>query len=112
MDHNKQCVKKLRENARKQDEQNERNVPKFHVEQSSRKWGKLKTEVLRINCAEEDAQYLKYLLSTASAAGKVTQGLFIPTGIHLMEVEHVIMSSNLVQSIEPTNLTDKLGKWI
>ena len=27
-------------------------------------------------------------------------------------VEHVIMSSKLVQSVEPTNLTDKIGKWI
>ena len=148
-----QCVQKWRENVKKHDEHNDQTVPKFHVEQSSRKWGKLKTEVLRINCAEEDAQYLKYLLSTASAARKVTQGLFIPTGIHLMEgkevltsilneqeqylqstigipitgistenmktsrngnksVEHVLMSSKLVQSVEPTNLTDKIGKWI
>ena len=62
-------------------------VPKFQAEKNTWKQGKLKTDILRINCAEENAQYLKYLLSTASASGDIKKGLFIPTDIHLRKVK-------------------------
>ena len=35
-----------------------------------------------------------------------------PTSSSYTSVEKEILSSQIVQSIEPTNLTDKLGKWI
>ena len=71
VDDNETCVKQWQDKASTSGNELESKIPKFHVEQSSCKWGKLKTNVLRINCAEEDAQYLKYLLSTASANGAV-----------------------------------------
>ena len=67
-------------------------VPNFTVEYSNKKWCEHKPEVLQINSAEEDAPYLKYLLSTASAMGIIRKGLFIPTGIHLMQGKEVMTS--------------------
>ena len=60
-------------------------VPKFHVETSTRKWGRIHIEVLSIHTSKEHAKYLKYLLSAASEQSHITQGLYVPTGIHLLQ---------------------------
>ncbi len=60
-------------------------VPKFHVETNLRKWGKNQAEVLSVHCSSEDAQYMKYLLVEAGSQGKLDTGLFVPSGIHLLE---------------------------
>ncbi len=65
-------------------------IPKFHIETTARKWGGLHTEVLSIHCSSEDVTYLKYLLSEASSQGKIDMGVFVPTGIHLMEGKEVM----------------------
>ena len=65
-------------------------IPKFHIETTARKWGGLHTEVLSIHCSKEDATYLKYLLSEASSQEKIDKGVFVPTGIHLMEGKEVM----------------------
>ena len=60
-------------------------VPKFHIETNLKKWGKVHTEVLSLHCTVEDAHYLKYLFVEACSQNKITKGLFVPTGIHLLE---------------------------
>ena len=67
-------------------------VPNFHLETSIRKWGGLKTEVVRVLCAMEDAKYVKYLLAEAGSQGQIKKGTFVPTGIHLMEGKDVMTS--------------------
>ena len=59
-------------------------VPPFHLEVSQKKWGKIKVDVLRVNCALDDADALKQLLVIASEQNTSQHGLFIPVGIHLM----------------------------
>ena len=59
-------------------------VPDFHLEVSQKKWGTLKTEVIRVNCALEHAETLKKLLVAYSDSNKKNNGVFIPVGIHLM----------------------------
>lgn len=66
-------------------DETEAGIPQFHLETSTRKWGELHAEVISVHCMKEDAQYLKYLLAEASSNDLVTQGVFVPTGIHLME---------------------------
>ncbi len=57
-----------------------------------RKWGEIQVEVLSIQCCIDDAQYLKCLLVEASSQGLFSQGLFVPTGLHLIEGKEVVMS--------------------
>lgn len=59
-------------------------VPDFHFEISQKKWGKIKTEVIRVNCTMEDAELLKTRISVISELNKLTKGMFVPVGIHLM----------------------------
>ena len=65
-------------------------IPKFHLENSTRKWGVIKSEVLSINCTKEDAKYLKYLFAEASSQNLFNKWLFVPSGIHLMEGKEVM----------------------
>lgn len=66
-------------------------VPEFHLEVSLKKWGTIKVDTIRINCANEDAEYLEYYLSsTASDQDILPQGVFIPTGLHLMEGKEIV----------------------
>ena len=65
-------------------------IPKFHIETNQRKWGDITTEVLSLHCSMEDAQFLKYLLAETGTKQKLPRGLFIPTGIHLMEGKEVL----------------------
>ena len=66
-------------------------VPTFHIESTVRKWGKLHTEVLSILCSTDDANYLKYLMAEVGEKNLLPHGLFIPTGMHLMEGKGVLM---------------------
>ena len=68
----------------------ERSIPQFQLESSVKKWGGINVEVLRINSAKEDAEYLKQLLSIGSEHGVLTRGLFVPAGLHLMEGKEVV----------------------
>ncbi len=65
-------------------------VPPFHLETSLRKWGEIKVEVISVYCKQEDAQYLKSLLVEASSQNLILKGLFIPTGLHLIEGKEVL----------------------
>ncbi len=70
-------------------------VPKFHLETTVKKWGKVRVEVLSVYCSQEEAKYMKYLLSEASSQDLLTKGIYVPSGIHLMEGKEVL--SNLLQ---------------
>ena len=67
-------------------------VPRFHLENNTKKWGSVKTEVLSIYCSKEDAAYLKHVLAEATSQGLYSKGLYVPTGIHLMEGKGVLSS--------------------
>ena len=67
-------------------------VPVFHLEPSVKKWGSLRTEVLRVTCSTDDAEYLKFLLSLASNQGMLTTGTFVPAGLHLMQGKDIVSS--------------------
>jgi len=53
-------------------------IPKFHLKTTIRKWGQIQTEVISVNCAKPNAQYLKYLLSAAIEQGYLGDCIFIP----------------------------------
>ena len=55
-------------------------VPKFYIETSLKKWGKIHTEVLSIQCTADDAKFLKYFIVEACLQTKLQTGLFVPTG--------------------------------
>ena len=70
-------------------------IPTFHVETSQKKWGKIQTEVISVHCSTDDAKYMKYLLTAACTQNKLATGLFVPTGLHLLEGKEVL--TNLLQ---------------
>ena len=53
--------------------------------------------MLRVNCAKEDAEFIKGLLSAAGEQGLITRGAFLPAGLQLME------SADLVYNILETH---------
>lgn len=63
-------------------------VPEFTLFSGNRSFGggngKVSTVCLNIQCATEDANYLKALLARASETKRM-EGLFVPAGIHLIE---------------------------
>jgi 5-hydroxyisourate hydrolase-like protein (transthyretin family) len=63
-------------------------VPEFTIFSGKRSFGgganKVSTVCLNIQCASEDAKYLKALLARASEEKRI-EGLFVPAGIHLIE---------------------------
>ena len=67
-------------------------LPKFHVYTSTRKFGQVAAEVLKVDCAEKDALYLKKLLSTMGEQGTFSRGQFIPTGLHLIAGPSVVVN--------------------
>ena len=67
-------------------------VPQFHLETATKKWGGIHTEVISVHCKRADARYLKYVLSEAGTQKKIVKGLFIPTGIQLIESPEVLTS--------------------
>ena len=90
LEENEEVVQEWKKhNPRKQTE-NGSFVPKFHLETSLRKWGVIHVEVISIHCSQEDAQYLKMLFAEASSQGLILKGLFIPTGLHLIEGKEVV----------------------
>ncbi len=85
-----EIVKVWENNRTRESDDNRVEIPKFHVETNVRKWGGIHTEVLSMHCSTNDANYLKYLLSEASSQGRLEKGVFVPTGIHLMEGKEVM----------------------
>ena len=73
-------------------------IPTFYLESSTKKWGDISTEVLRLNCAKEDSENLKFLLSSASEQGLITRGSFVPAGLHLMEGKSIV--TNILKAHE------------
>ena len=76
---------KAPKDAGEKDENFNRQVPQFYLELSVKKWRDLRVEVIRINCAKEDAEYIKFLLSSSGEQGSLRKGVFLPEGLHLME---------------------------
>ena len=77
-------------------------VPEFHLELSQKKWGKLRTEVIRINCALDDADELKSMLSMISERNLLPTGIFVPVGIHLLSGPEV-MTQLLTEHVKYIN---------
>ena len=67
-----------------------KHVPQFYLELSVKKWGNLRVEVIRINCAKDDAEYIKYLLSSSGEQGSLQKCVFLPEGLHLMEGKELV----------------------
>ena len=65
-------------------------VPTFYLEHSIKKWRDLKAEVLRINCAKEDSEFLKQLFSYASEQNLLPRGEFLPEGLQLIENSQLV----------------------
>jgi len=82
-------------------------IPRFHVEITNRKWGDVQAEVINVQSSEEDAHYLKYLLSAASNHGKLAKGVFIPSGVHLMQNKELL--TNVL--MEQRQFIDKVTKF-
>ena len=82
LDKNNNEVQKWNERNKSGDQK----YPKFHIETSIRKWGQLQSEVIGVQCAKVDAQYLKYLLSSIVEQKILQDCLFVPIGIHLMTI--------------------------
>eukprot|EP00957_Ditylum_brightwellii_P205101 15342299-Ditylum_brightwellii.AAC.2 len=61
-------------------------VPKFVIQTSKRKFrngnGRMVTTVLAIECMQEDALYLKVIISKAYTSKQLQYGIFVPTGVH------------------------------
>eukprot|EP00957_Ditylum_brightwellii_P151861 11564024-Ditylum_brightwellii.AAC.1 len=62
-------------------------MPKFKLQQGTKKYGngtqRVKTPVIIIKNALQDAPYLKTLLNYRYEEGQITMGTFVPSGIHL-----------------------------
>ena len=54
--------------------------------------------MISVHCSKEDAQYLKSVLVEASNQDILRKGLFIPTGLHLIEGKEVV--TNLLREQE------------
>ena len=90
IDDEEQAVKEWKQNNSASERAAENCLPQFHLETSSKKWGGIQCEVLSIHCTKDDAKYLKYVLAEASSQKKLAKGVFVPTGIHLMEGKEVL----------------------
>eukprot|EP00978_Attheya_sp_CCMP212_P027089 scaffold90299_cov24-Attheya_sp.AAC.3 len=67
---------------------NEVPVPPFNLVPRNYQWGngkgRVETMMMNVECAENDATYLKALLSESCHLDKFERGQFIPEGIHIM----------------------------
>ncbi len=84
--------------------QADRKVPEFHLEVSKKKWGTITMEVLRVNCALEQADTLKKMLVEYSDSGKKTKGMFVPIGIHLMTTSDTLKNILVEHDKHVTNV--------
>ena len=73
-------------------------IPTFFLETSVKKWRDLSVEVVRINCAKEDSEFLKLLLSYLSEQNGFRRGVFVPEGLHLIEGKELVY--NILQAHE------------
>ena len=90
VNNNEEAVKHWRHFTDSDSPMDRQRVPNFHLENSTRKWGGVKVEVISLHCQMEDAKYVKYILSEASTQGLVSKGTFVPSGIHLMEGKEIM----------------------
>ena len=90
IDINDEAVKTWYESNGVEINETEINIPTFQLEPGVKKWGKIQTEVLRVTCSAEDANYVKYLLSKVGDMDQLDQGLFVPEGLHLMAGKEVV----------------------
>jgi hypothetical protein len=64
-------------------------IPKFNLHSGKRAFGaeasRVETVCIIIECAAADAKYLKALLSSIYSNQECNRGMFVPSGIHLME---------------------------
>jgi hypothetical protein len=67
-------------------------VPEFYLQAGKRAFGGVETYCLNVQCSEDDAPYLKSLLSSVYEKGEFERGKFIPAGIHLIESPGVLTS--------------------
>ena len=69
-------------------------IPKFTLHAGKRAFGaetsRVETVCIIIECAATDAKYLKALLSSIYSNQECTRGMFVPSGIHLMESPTVL----------------------
>ncbi len=65
-------------------------VPTFYLETTIKKWGNLQVEVVSLHCSSTDAPYMKYLLAEASSQDKIGKGVFVSSGIRLMEGKQIL----------------------
>jgi hypothetical protein len=114
-------------------------IPQYQITPGKKKFGGVQTECLMVQCAQDDAPYLKALLSNIYANEKeIDRGMFVPSGIHLIENPSVLVNllrrnnkflqevtgvaifgmkeealdTNIVlESGEQMDLNDFLGKW-
>jgi hypothetical protein len=60
-------------------------VPFFRLTSGKRNFGGVSTNVILVECAKEDALFVKYVVTQIYQNPKFdTRGIFIPSGIHLM----------------------------
>jgi hypothetical protein len=71
-------------------------IPDFHLQSGRRAFGagdsRVETDCLIVQSAAEDATYLKALLASVYENQEFNKGMFIPTGIHLIESPAVLCS--------------------
>ena len=69
-------------------------IPKFNIHSGKRSFGtdasRVETVCLIIECAATDAKYLKALLSSVYVNQEYKRGMFVPSGMHLMESPQVL----------------------
>ena len=80
-------------------------IPAFNLQNTERKWGQIQTEVLSVQCAKEDAQFVKYLMSRAIERKLLQDCIFIPIGIHLMKTSEVLSNLLRQHNVFLTNTT-------
>eukprot|EP00978_Attheya_sp_CCMP212_P045802 scaffold360715_cov57-Attheya_sp.AAC.1 len=60
-------------------------VPYFRLTSGKRNFGEVSTNVILVECAKEDALFVKYVFTQIYQNPKFdTRGYFIPSGIHLI----------------------------
>jgi hypothetical protein len=71
-------------------------IPDFHIQSGRRAFGagdsRVETDCLIVQSAADDATYLKALLASVYENQEFNKGMFVPTGIHLIESPAVLCS--------------------
>ena len=77
-------------------------IPRFVLNNTVRKWGKVSTEVIGIECDKKDAQYMKHILSVGAEQEVFGHAVFVPVGFHLIQgkyaLEELLRQNNIFLS--------------